>query len=50
MAEGEPQGVVAWLVGKERVEPHVAEPGVEVDGRDNRFALDLVRHNLEESI
>ena len=50
MVEGELQGVVAWLVGKGMVEPHVAEPAVEVDGRNNRFALDLLQHNLEESI
>jgi len=32
-----------------RVQPQVAEPAMEVDGRYNRFALDLVPHYQEES-
>ena len=49
-AEDEPYRVVAWFVGKRRVEPQVAEPGMEVDEGYNRFALDLVPHDEEESI
>jgi len=42
------QTVAGFRLG--RVEPHVAEPGMEVDGRYNRFALDLVPHNQEELV
>jgi len=48
VAEDQPQTV--WTVGIGRAEPQVAEPVVEVDERYNRFALDLVPHDQEESI
>jgi len=50
VGEDDLQGVMAWFVGKGRVEPQVVEPVVEVDGRYNRFALDLVPDDQEESI
>jgi len=50
MMEDEPQQTVAVIVGLGKVEPQVAEPGMEVDGRYNRFALDLVPRDREESI
>jgi len=48
--EDEPQQVVAVFRGLGKVEPQVAEPVMEVDERYNRFALDLVPHDQEESI
>ena len=42
--------VVAVFAGLGRVEPQVAEPGMEVDERYNEFALDLVPCDQEESI
>jgi len=50
MMEDEPHQTVAVIIGLDKVEPQVAEPGMEVDRRYNRFALDLVPHDQEESI
>ena len=41
---------VAVVIGLSKVEPQVAEPGMEVEGRYNRFALDLVPRDWEEKI
>ena len=50
LIEEEPHRTVAIIIGLGRIEPQVAEPGMEVDERYNRFALDLVPHDREEPI
>jgi len=49
LMENKPHQTVAVFIGAGRVEPQVAEPGMELDKRYNRFALDLGPRDQEES-